>query len=780
MPRVPEYQSDVSTRPIFQQELDANANPEAFGAGIGRGMQSVSRGLDMAGDAVAKVKELEDVARAKDADNSYSNWLRERMYGDNGFMTQEGRNAVDQRKSFEEEAANKRKEFGGGLTAGAARAYDTASQARLQSVYQQSIVHTAGERKAWFKDASAARVQTFADDALVNFNNPKAVTKNIAAGIMEIREAGQLQGWDADTLKQRESDYTSGVHKNIALRIAQKDPIAAEDYMKANAKQMTGADQYALSQSLETELVQEKSKREAEAILSGGRAASDAPDAAPADAGSGGGGGVRRIGQAGPTRARAYLQSVSNKSPAAVDNLDESFATNLAAMMQDAPPDIRKGLGIYSGYRSPERQAELFSAAVKKYGSVAAARKWVAPPPGAYGSDGSRHNFGRAVDLAYNGTSLANAPQNVVDWVHQNASKYGLYFPMHHEPWHVEPMGSRGGAQFAGTVAPRNNSIAPRSVAPSYDDIETKLNAISDPDVRDATRKRLYSAMEAQSKAQEANEKQAKAELWKYIDQGQTPDQVPMEVRQAAGMAAVSAAWSYQEAANRGRDVNSDEKLLYDMRKYAATNPTDFANVDLNDYRDRLSKDAIKELTGNQTTALTDQKKARENGINLTEAFSQAQTQLEAVGITTTGKQDSAREDAAKRVAQFQNALAAQMEEFKRTSQKNPNQLEIQSMINRLLLPVVIKDGAAPPSYGLIPNPFTSAANLFSGSTSRDGFAFEAGQRGDGSSVDVVVKYGDIPIDLRRGISTDLERELGRKPSEDEVVQRYEDFVLNR
>ncbi|WP_292234292.1 hypothetical protein [Mesorhizobium sp.] len=42
------------------------------------------------------------------------------------------------------------------------------------------------------------------------------------------------------------------------------------------------------------------------------------------------------------------------------------------------------------------------------------------------------------------------------------------------------------------------------------------------------------------------------------------------------------------------------------------------------------------------------------------------------------------------------------------------------------------------------------------------------------------MKYADIPIDLRHGIANDLENELGRKPSEEEVVQRYEDFVLNR
>ncbi|TIN82090.1 D-alanyl-D-alanine carboxypeptidase family protein, partial [Mesorhizobium sp.] len=490
MPTVPVYQSDVSLRPIYRQDLEPNATPDAFGASIGRGMQGLAAGLNQAGDAMARVKELEDVARAKDADNNYSNWLRERMYGDNGFMTLEGRNAVDGRKAFEDEAAAKRKEFGADLTGGAARAYDTASQSRLQGVYGQSIVHTASERKSWFKDASSARVQTFANDALVNFNNPKMVAKNIAAGIMEIRETGALQGWDAATLKLKEGEYTSGVHKNVALRIAATDPIAAETYMKANADQMSGADQYELSNSLKTELIQEKSKREAEAILSDGRQPSTSAE--PAQPASG-----RTLAQAGPTRARAFLQSVSNKGPASVDNLDDSFATNLAAMMQDAPPDIRKGLGIYSGYRSPQRQAELFGAAVKKYGSVAAARRWVAPP------GHSQHNEGRAVDLSFNGQSLSHAPQDVIDWVHENAGKYGLYFPMKHEPWHIEPMGTRGTRAFSATVAPRNNTIAPRSVAPSYDDIENRLAGVADPDVRDATRKRLYAVMEAQSKAQE-------------------------------------------------------------------------------------------------------------------------------------------------------------------------------------------------------------------------------------------------------------------------------------
>lgn len=81
---------------------------------------------------------------------------------------------------------------------------------------------------------------------------------------------------------------------------------------------------------------------------------------------------------------------------------------------------------IVSGKRSPERQAQLFAAAVKKYGSVAAARKWVAPP------GRSKHQTGAAYDL---GGDLNLAAQL--------ASKYGLYRPMAHEPWHFEKIGSR-------------------------------------------------------------------------------------------------------------------------------------------------------------------------------------------------------------------------------------------------------------------------------------------------------------------------------------------------
>lgn len=755
MVKVPVYEQNVQLRPELRTDLAPQATPQGFGSDVGQGMEHLAKGGMNLAASFAKVRDLEDTMRAKDADNAFAGWLRERQYGEGGFMTLEGRSAVDGRAAFDKEAEEKRKEFGQGLTPGAAVHYQDASGARIQSAFQQSVVHAAQGRKSWFNDATNARVQTFSDDALVNFNNPALVAKNIAAAQAELRQAGAMHGWDKDTLATRERDLVSGVHKNIALKIAQNDPLAADRYMKENAKSITGADRYSLDNSLSSEIKAEQSKRYADDILQNGRKV-DVPPAA-----------TRTMGQTGPSTARAFLSSrlTAGKASEHIDNLDANFATNIGAMIQDAPPGIREKLGVLSGYRSEDRQQQLWNDALKKYGSPDAARKWVAPP----GS--SKHNHGQAVDLAYDGQSLANAPKEVVDWVHSNASKYGLYFPMAHEPWHVEPVGSR-----SGTLAPRGNGIAPRAAMASYDDIEGRLAAITDPKVRDLTRQRVMAGIEMQNKASVAKENAAKAQLWQYIDQGMSPDQVPMDVRQNAGMAAVSSAWSYMATARSGREVQTDETLAYDMRRYAAGNPVEFAKIDLNDYRDRLSKDTLKEFTGLQTGALTDQRKAREDGLNLTTAFSQAETQLASVGITTQGKKGTELERANQRIAQFNNALSSQMDEFRRANQNRaPNQMEIQSMINRLLLPVVIKQpGALWDSTWTPPN---AGGGLFG---SPKTFAFDAQMRPDGSVVSGNFKIGDIPIDLRRGIAGDLERNLGRKPSEAEILRRYEDVVLQR
>jgi hypothetical protein len=81
--------------------------------------------------------------------------------------------------------------------------------------------------------------------------------------------------------------------------------------------------------------------------------------------------------------------------------------------------DIR----ISSGWRSAGFQQRLFDDAVRKYGGVEGAKRFVASP------DVSKHVLGQAVDIA---------PNAADDWLIRNGSQFGLCQIYANEIWHFE------------------------------------------------------------------------------------------------------------------------------------------------------------------------------------------------------------------------------------------------------------------------------------------------------------------------------------------------------
>jgi len=738
MVKVPEYAPDVPLRPGFRQDVQSQATPQAFGSDVGAGLQTMARGVEVAAQNVEHVRDLNDTMRAKDADNKYADWLRVRKFGQGGFMTLEGRAAVDAREAFEKEAAEKQREYGQGLTPGAALHYQKAAGARLQSTLGESIVHSAQARKTWFNQASSARVEAFANDALAGYDKPDVVSKSIALGQAEIRQAGAMHGWDADTLKQREAEFVSGVHKNVTLRLAQTDPIAAEKYMIERKGQISGANYYELETSLKSEIKQEKSKRAASEFFSQSAAA------------GANGSTFDMIARFEGFRSGTYWDVNHHRLGYGSDTItreDGSVVTvqqGMTVSEVDAARDLNR--------RIAQSQVGIVNTVGRdKFDALSAPAK------------------AAVTSVAYNYGSLPESVASAIKTGGPAEIATAIRGLENHNDGINKGRRNKEADAVLGIKTAAGVAAAGRDAQSFYTDLEGYLAKITDPDVQDMTRKRINAMLETKNKAVTENQRQAKATLWSYIDKGQTPDQVPMEVRQAAGMEAVSSAWSYMDTVRRGRDVQSDEETLYGMRRTAAMDPEFFSRVDLNDYRHKLSRSDIKELSGLQTSALTDQRKAREDGLQLTAAYSQAENQLAAVGITTRGLKGSELEKANRRIAQFNNALSVQMDEFKRSNNdRKPTQLDIQSMINRLLLPVVIKQ----------PGTFWDSTWTPPGASKT--FAFDAAQRPDNSVVEGATKYEDIPIDLRRGIALDLERELGRKPTTVEVAHRYQSFVLKQ
>lgn len=139
--------------------------------------------------------------------------------------------------------------------------------------------------------------------------------------------------------------------------------------------------------------------------------------------------------------SRALMGSVA-PSVRGTTGLAPEFKSSLERMIADASEEGIT-LGIGSGLRSTERQAQLWAEALAKYGSEAIARKHVAPP------GRSMHEYGFAADLTDASGRAIRPGSPESEWLARRAGDFGITRPMSWEPWHVEPSGRRGGSKVA-------------------------------------------------------------------------------------------------------------------------------------------------------------------------------------------------------------------------------------------------------------------------------------------------------------------------------------------
>lgn len=287
--------------------------------------------------------------------------------------------------------------------------------------------------EAAFSRANGGDVLLAAIQGVESDGNPNAVSSKGAAGLMQVmtetadgiaRELGD-PAYPSNGTREQKQDYLKNVD------VSQK---YGSHYFNQMMARYGGDREAAL-------IAYNAGPKRADAWLSAGRDDS----AIPKESADYYKKVLNRAGSSRPaspeeiTVARTFLQGRTDKDASHIDGLQDGFAVKLSRLIQSAPPEMRDKLGVYSGARSVERQAELWQEALKKYGSAEEARKWVAPP------GNSEHNHGNAADLSFGGASLANAPDDVAKWLHDNAGQYGLKFPLGNENWHIEDDGTRGG-----------------------------------------------------------------------------------------------------------------------------------------------------------------------------------------------------------------------------------------------------------------------------------------------------------------------------------------------
>lgn len=134
--------------------------------------------------------------------------------------------------------------------------------------------------------------------------------------------------------------------------------------------------------------------------------------------------------------------------------LDKRIAPTFIKMIADAKAD-GINLQLFSAYRDPEKQKEIFQNKLSEHMSnglseeeaYKATEKWIAPP------GTSEHHTGLVVDIATPDTGITESFENTAafQWLQENACKYGfiLRYPkdkvditkIQYEPWHYRYVG---------------------------------------------------------------------------------------------------------------------------------------------------------------------------------------------------------------------------------------------------------------------------------------------------------------------------------------------------
>ncbi len=767
MVRVPEYQPDQSLRPNYRQGIDVRATPDAAGAAIGKGMQAFAQGMSNLSDSMAEVRALEDEARVRDQRTAY---MRERdalLYDpENGYLNTQGKNAIDGREAFTSKMGDLRRKYAQGLTPSQSVLFNRSVDTLDLDASRAALQHNARELKGYVIQQGEASAASFREEAIRNVGDKQVADKYLSAGIMELRQNGAKQGLPAEQIALKEKEYISNATAAMVKQIALKDPIAADNFLKENRNRLTEGDRLSLETAMESSLYEAKGRRNAMEIVRG--------TPAPAQAAAKPAVGVAET-EDDVRRMEAEMERTAPKG-AAVDPV-----SGVKDAAKAPASTFNQVVGSLYGLNERTDGAAIASFIKRSTGINIdpAVTPWCAAFVNAVlatqGIDGTGKlnarsflNFGMATDAPKPGdiVVLTRGGPNA-------ATGHVGFFQGFDENGNVRVLGGNQNNAVNVSTYSADRVLGYRTAGavnadtagmPNYSPqgllhIQQKLATITDPKEYAATQKAVDAYLTQQKRFMDAQRDQVVDATAQQLIQNPSLDlmTLPLDTQRALGKSGMTSLIEFQNKLRTQGDPRTDDSVMFDLMTMDPEQMSGMTKEQLFQARSKLSNADWDRVVKRYEGTRSDIRKAKEEHINLTEAFSLANRQLEAVGI----------KDDPKRVGQFQNVLASEMDAFKRTNNgRNPNPMEVQSMINRLLLPVVIK------------TPGALFGSLWP--VSEDKRLFEAGARADNSTVDVNVTYEEVPVDLRRGISARLERDTGRKPTKKEIADEYERFLLGQ
>lgn len=323
--RLPEYQQTQRSQGMPSSGFSTQATPEAFGAGIGRAVGDVANVLV---EQAKRDKDAADTAAVMEADRKLADWEISKVYGDDGALRKKGRDTLGLPKQLSDDFDAFTGEVAGSLANDTQRqAFANLSASRRPSLQRTLYAHSAQEMDSFYDQETKGYLDTSRNAAALNYNNPQRVQAEIERGSRAVLANAVQKGLPPEATKAALQQFTSMVHKDVALRMMDADPLAAKQYVDKNIDSFEAGDLIQLQRTLDPAVTRVQGQQAGDAIYQGSQ---------PATAG-------------GNALFRAIIGAESNGQQLGKDGkplTSPKGAVGIAQVMPDTAPEAARLAGL--------------------------------------------------------------------------------------------------------------------------------------------------------------------------------------------------------------------------------------------------------------------------------------------------------------------------------------------------------------------------------------------------------------------------------------------------
>lgn len=268
MPRVPTPEAQVALRPLADAQVRA---PQNNLAAVG---SELSQAGDNLGGMVMRQQELRNADRLfsteaslKDEYLKFQGQLNQRKGQDAWGVTNDARQWFDD---------NGKKYLDGLENDQQRRLFGPQLESLRQQGLQHAAQHEAQQRGVSLEQSANASIAASTNSAAAAWNDPSAIAKAKDDISKRIAVTAGFNGWTPEVRDNAQAVAITNLHKQVLQVMADKDPVAAAAYYKANKAEIEGSQQQEIEKLVENGGLRVRSQQGAASILSQNLSEADA------------------------------------------------------------------------------------------------------------------------------------------------------------------------------------------------------------------------------------------------------------------------------------------------------------------------------------------------------------------------------------------------------------------------------------------------------------------------------------------------------------------------